>query len=83
MLIKNYNRNLHFMKKTVVSPSWKLEVLTKEISDLLQSFRKIDSYKSKTLILDLRDNGGGRLNEIVDLYSYLADSTFVFWTNLR
>jgi hypothetical protein len=24
-----------------------------------------------------RDNGGGRLNEIVDLYSYLADS-FVF-----
>jgi C-terminal processing protease CtpA/Prc len=38
---------------------------------------KIDSYKSKTLILDLRDNGGGRLNEIVDLYSYL-DSTFVF-----
>jgi C-terminal processing protease CtpA/Prc len=48
-----------------------------------ESFRKIDSYKSKTLILDLRDNGGGRLNEIVDLYSYLADSTFVFWTNLR
>jgi C-terminal processing protease CtpA/Prc len=47
-----------------------------------ESFRKIDSYKSKTLILDLRDNGGGRLNEI-DLYSYLADSTFVFLTNLR
>jgi C-terminal processing protease CtpA/Prc len=35
-------------------------------------------HKSKTLILDLRDNGGGRLNEIVDLYSYLADSTCVF-----
>jgi C-terminal processing protease CtpA/Prc len=48
-----------------------------------KKFSKIDSYKSKTLILDLRDNGGGRLNEIVDLYSYLADSTFVFWTNLR
>jgi hypothetical protein len=30
-----------------------------------ESFQKIDSYKSKTLILDLRDNGGGRLNEIV------------------
>ena len=43
-----------------------------------ESFRKIDNYKSNTLILDLRDNGGGRLNEIVDLYSYLADSTFVF-----
>jgi C-terminal processing protease CtpA/Prc len=71
------------MEKTVVSPSWKL-VLTKEISDLLQrKLSKIDSYKSKTLILDLRDNGGGRLNEIVDLYSYLADSTLCFWTNLR
>ena len=30
------------------------------------------------MILDLRNNGGGRLPEIADLYSYLADSTFVF-----
>ena len=36
------------------------------------------AYQSKTLILDLRNNGGGRLPEIADLYSYLADSTFVF-----
>lgn len=43
-----------------------------------ESFSKIDKNKSKTLVLDLRNNGGGRLSEIVNLYSYLSDSTFVF-----
>lgn len=43
-----------------------------------QSFAEIKKRKIKTLIIDLRNNGGGRLNEIVNLYSYLADSSFVF-----
>jgi hypothetical protein len=43
-----------------------------------ESFSKIDYYKSKTLIIDIRNNGGGRLFEIATLYSYLSDSTFVF-----
>lgn len=43
-----------------------------------QSFAEIQKRNIKTLIIDLRNNGGGRLNEIVHLYSYLADSTFVF-----
>ena len=43
-----------------------------------KSFKKIETYKSKTLIIDLRDNYGGRLDEINDLYSFLTDSTFVF-----
>jgi C-terminal processing protease CtpA/Prc len=42
------------------------------------SFQKIKNQKSKTLVIDLRDNGGGRLNEINELYSYLADSTYTF-----
>jgi C-terminal processing protease CtpA/Prc len=78
--LKNYNRNLHFMEKDSSVAIMKIRSFNK--GDFRpfykESFRKIDSYKSKTLILDLRDNGGGRLNEIVDLYSYLADSTFVF-----
>jgi C-terminal processing protease CtpA/Prc len=41
-------------------------------------FQKIKDQKSKTLIIDLRDNGGGRLAEINDLYAYLADSTYTF-----
>jgi len=37
-----------------------------------ESFAKMDSVKSTTLILDLRDNPGGRLAEIDKLYSYLS-----------
>jgi len=40
------------------------------------SFKKLDSLKTKALILDLRDNPGGKLNEIGNLYSYLTDSSF-------
>jgi len=40
------------------------------------SFRLLDSLHTRTLILDVRDNGGGRLREINTLYSYLADCSF-------
>ncbi|MFD1064287.1 S41 family peptidase [Winogradskyella litorisediminis] len=39
-------------------------------------FTKIDSAKSNNLIIDLRNNFGGRLNEITELYSYLTDKNF-------
>lgn len=42
--------------------------------EIFELLRKTDT---KNLVLDLRGNPGGRLNEIHDLYSYLtADSTF-------
>ena len=41
-----------------------------------QSFRLMDSLHTKTLILDLRDNGGGLIRDINILYSYLADSSY-------
>ena len=43
-----------------------------------ESFAEIKKRNTKTLIIDLRNNGGGHLSEIVHLYRYLADSTFVF-----
>lgn len=43
-----------------------------------EAFEKIDSVKAKNLIIDLRNNGGGRLVEIHDLYSYLAQEEFKF-----
>lgn len=43
-----------------------------------ESFKKIESLKIKNLIIDLRDNGGGRLAEINNLYSYLTDKNYVF-----
>lgn len=78
--LKNYNRNLRFTEKDSSIAFMKIRSFNK--GDFRpfykESFREIEKYRSNTLILDLRDNGGGRLNEIVDLYSYLADSTFVF-----
>lgn len=41
-------------------------------------FTKIDSAKTQNLIIDLRDNGGGRLAEIDDLYGYLANEEYQF-----
>jgi hypothetical protein len=43
-----------------------------------ESFSKIQLLKTKTLIIDLRNNPGGGLKEIINLYSYLSDTTYVF-----
>lgn len=43
-----------------------------------QSFAQLDSLKTPNLILDLRDNGGGRIEEIVYLYRYLAQEDYKF-----
>lgn len=40
------------------------------------SFSKIDSAKSKNIIIDLRDNLGGSVSQIDDLYSYLTDKNY-------
>ncbi|MGB1231866.1 MAG: S41 family peptidase [Winogradskyella sp.] len=41
-------------------------------------FTTLDSLKTETLIIDLRNNFGGRLKEIAVLYSYLTDKNFTF-----
>ena len=43
-----------------------------------ETFAKIDSLDSKHLILDLRDNTGGSLKEIGELYGFLAKDEFTF-----
>ena len=40
-------------------------------------FDSIKKSGSKTLVIDLRDNPGGRMSEIVNLYSYLTNEDFV------
>jgi C-terminal processing protease CtpA/Prc len=77
---KNYNHNLRFLEKDSSVAIMKIRGFKKGKFRTFykESFSKIAKYKSNTLILDLRDNGGGRLNDIVNLYSYLADSSFVF-----
>ncbi|WP_372754632.1 S41 family peptidase [Mariniflexile sp.] len=41
-----------------------------------ESFAILDSLKTENFILDLRDNGGGRISEISYLYSFLAKEKF-------
>jgi len=41
-----------------------------------KSFQLLKSVHTKTIIIDLRDNGGGHIREINTLYSYLADTSF-------
>lgn len=41
------------------------------------AFKKIDSAKVKYLIIDLRDNLGGSLAQVADVYSYLTDKNYV------
>lgn len=43
-----------------------------------ESFDKLSKAKTQNLIIDLRNNPGGRLMEIELLYSYLVDKPFVF-----
>ncbi|MEN3324572.1 S41 family peptidase [Mariniflexile soesokkakense] len=41
-----------------------------------ESFEMLDSLKTKSLVLDLRDNGGGRIAEIDYLYAYLTNQNY-------
>jgi hypothetical protein len=43
-----------------------------------ESFKTIDSLGIKSMILDLRNNGGGSLTEIDNLYSYFTDAPYTF-----
>jgi C-terminal processing protease CtpA/Prc len=77
---KVYNRELSFLEKDSSIAVIKIKSFSKGKFKTFykQSFEKIAKTKSKTLIIDLRNNTGGRLAEIENLYAYLADSTFIF-----
>ncbi len=77
-----YNRNFEFLKSDSLPSTayMKIRSFTKgEYEDFYKdSFFKIDSANCKNLIIDIRDNQGGRLAEIDELYSYLTDKDYVF-----
>lgn len=77
---KNYNRNLTFLERDSTVALMKIRGFKNGNFRTFyqESFKKIKDYKASTLIIDLRNNGGGRVTEIAHLYSYLSDSTFVF-----
>ncbi|MGE5944689.1 MAG: S41 family peptidase, partial [Flavobacteriales bacterium] len=77
---KNYTRNFRFMEEDSTVAYMNLQSFTNGPYRKFykESFHKLDSAKTKHLILDLRDNGGGRISEINYLYSYLTNTNYKF-----
>lgn len=77
-----YNRNFKFIPSDSASDIAYMKIRSFTNGDYedfyKESFAKIDSANCKNLIIDLRDNLGGRLAEIEEIYSYVADKEYVF-----
>lgn len=77
---KNHTRNFRFMEEDSTVAYMNLRIFTNGSFRKFykESFQKLDSARAKHLILDLRDNGGGRISEINYLYSYLSKTDYQF-----
>ncbi len=76
-----FNRDLRFVGKD--STVAVIKILNFTNGDFKtfykETFKTLDSLKTKTLIIDLRDNTGGRVREINEFYGYLTDQEYVMY----
>ena len=84
-LIRAYNRDLQFFEKDSSIAYMKIKTFSGTFSRKFykESFAKIKRNNSQFLILDVRDNLGGSLSEINNLYSYLALEDFTFINDIE
>lgn len=77
---KTNNRDLKFLEKDHSIALLKIShfALGKPSLFYEESFMKMQQYKTKTLIIDLRNNPGGSIKDIEKLYSYLSDTSYRF-----
>lgn len=82
---KSFNRDLKFLEKDSSVAYIKIKTFSGIYSSKFykETFEKISKTKSKYLILDIRDNLGGSLAEINNLYSYLALDKFQFLKDIE
>lgn len=75
-----YTRNFNFIGKDSTVAFMKIRSFTNGNYKKFykKSFTKLDSAKTKFLVIDLRDNGGGRIAEIDYLYSFLTQNDYQF-----
>jgi len=78
--LQDYSKELSF-----IVPDSSIAVL--KVRDFIQGepfeayndiFSLLDTLKTPNLILDLRDNLGGTLNDAMQLFAFLADTSFIF-----
>lgn len=76
---KTYSKNLSFVAKDSSIAVLKVKDFSKGNfrKGYKEIFSTLQQKEVKTLILDLRNNPGGRVAEAVELYSYLTDKDFV------
>jgi C-terminal processing protease CtpA/Prc len=77
---KTFTREFKFLDKDSVSAMISIKGFSNGNSNDFyeDAFNQLSVANTKNLIIDLRNNGGGRLYEIADLYSYLVSEPFVF-----
>lgn len=75
---KEYNRNLSFIGKDSIVALMKIRGFSRgKYKDFYEeTFAAIDSVGAIDLVIDLRNNFGGRLNEIMTFYSYLTNQNY-------
>lgn len=74
-----YSKSLIFKGKDSLVAYLKIKDFSKGLFRKAYSklFDSIKNQNCTNLIIDLRNNPGGRINEIVNLYSYLTDNEYV------
>ncbi|PIF46370.1 peptidase S41-like protein [Chryseobacterium sp. 52] len=75
----SYNRNFKFLDNDSTTAYIKVKSFSRDYSDKFykETFEKIKNAGAKYLIIDVRNNYGGSLYEINNLYSYLAPEPYV------
>lgn len=77
---KTFTRELKFMEKDSATAVMTIKYFSNGNAYKFyeESFKLLSKAKTQNLIIDLRNNPGGRLYEIDNLYSYLVDKPYVF-----
>ena len=76
---KTYSKNLSFVAKDSSIALLKVKDFSKGNfrKNYKEIFATLQQKQTKTLIIDLRNNPGGRVADAVALYSYLTDKDFI------
>lgn len=85
VVTKSFNRDLQFPKKDSTVAYMKIKTFSGTYSKKFykESFATLKNSKAKYLILDIRNNLGGSLSEINNLYSYLVAEEFKFINDIE
>lgn len=85
IITKSFNRELQFPLKDSTVAYMKIKTFSGTFSRKFyrESFAALKKSPAQYLILDIRDNLGGSLAEINNLYSYLVDEKFQFINDIE